>query len=110
MLCCCDVFQTPLHLAVVTGDCGIVRLLLSAGASPNIADRNGQNCFHLSVQYQHTECLQCLFTYCSESQPDIMNYEGTIHTHKHTHARMHALFQTLSSGSFFQSPIISSSL
>lgn len=94
--CCCDAFQTPLHLAVVTGDCELVRLLLSAGASPNIADRKGQNCFHLSVQYQHTDCLQCLFTYCSESQPDIMNYEGTIHAHKHT------LFQTLSSGSFFQ--------
>lgn len=91
--------QTPLHLAVVTGDCGIVRLLLSAGASPNIADRNGQNCFHLSVQYQHTECLQCLFTYCSESQPDIMNYEGMTALHLAVKLnRIDAIFVLLKNG------------
>jgi ankyrin repeat protein len=71
------VVQTPLHLAVITDRGDITRRLLTAGASPNMADRKGQTCVHLAVRNLTADCLEALL---SESlhlvDLDVMNYEG----------------------------------
>ncbi|XP_066030975.1 B-cell lymphoma 3 protein, partial [Chamaea fasciata] len=40
--------QTPLHLAVITGQVTLVRLLVAHGASPMCPDRLGRTCAHLA--------------------------------------------------------------
>jgi hypothetical protein len=47
LLCCAVVLQTPLHLAVDAGAVDIVRLLLAAGANPNLLDYDGASPLHL---------------------------------------------------------------
>uniref|UniRef100_A0A1B6LNK1 Uncharacterized protein n=1 Tax=Graphocephala atropunctata TaxID=36148 RepID=A0A1B6LNK1_9HEMI len=42
--------QTPLHLAVLTRQPRLVRLLVCAGASPEELDRRGNSALHLAVQ------------------------------------------------------------
>jgi len=71
----CD--QTPLHLAVITGQTEVVVCLLEAGASPNCADRKGLNSLHLAVVSNYIECLRVLLT-LSRYPVDLnaMNYEG----------------------------------
>jgi len=80
--------QTPLHLAVVTGQVEIVQSLLEFGASPNCPDRKGLNCLHLAVSYGHVDCLRLLLT-SSKITVDLnaLNYEGIFHLlHRHTRA------------------------
>lgn len=50
--------QTPLHLAVITGQPALVKLLLSHGASPMVLDRNGQTALHLACEHGCLRCLQ----------------------------------------------------
>lgn len=51
---CCAV-QTPLHLAVEAGSADIVKLLLAAGANPNLLDFDGASPLHLVSEA--TGCL-----------------------------------------------------
>ncbi|XP_053124853.1 B-cell lymphoma 3 protein isoform X2 [Hemicordylus capensis] len=50
--------QTPLHLAVITAQQSLVKLLLSHGASPMVLDRNGQTALHLACEHGSLHCLQ----------------------------------------------------
>ena len=73
------VWQTPLHLAVITGQTEVVVSLLEAGASPNCTDRRGLNSLHLAVVSNCTECLRALLTLGrGPVDLDAMNYEGKI--------------------------------
>ncbi|XP_061453861.1 B-cell lymphoma 3 protein [Rhineura floridana] len=50
--------QTPLHLAVITAQPTLVKLLLCHGASPMVLDRNGQTALHLACEHGSLHCLQ----------------------------------------------------
>ncbi|XP_044291041.1 B-cell lymphoma 3 protein isoform X2 [Varanus komodoensis] len=52
--------QTPLHLAVITSQPSLVKLLLSHGASPMVLDRNGQTSLHLACEHASLRCLKDL--------------------------------------------------
>jgi B-cell CLL/lymphoma protein 3 len=74
--------QTPLHLAVITGNVDTVRLLLNGGASPNVVDRDGLNSIHHAVQRSSISCLCCLLEE-STSTPnvDAVTYNGLTALH-----------------------------
>ena len=55
--------QTPLHLAVLTGQEDIIDRLLCAGANTKLPDRNGNNPAHLAVLTGNTSCLAKLLKY-----------------------------------------------
>ena len=78
-LMCVVTCQTPLHLAVITGQLEVVVCLLEAGASPNCTDRKGLNSLHLAVVSSYVECLRALLT-LGHGPVDLnaMNYEGEI--------------------------------
>ena len=77
-------FQTPLHLAVLTNQPGAIILLIRAGADPTLVDRNGRTPAHLAVKYGMNECLAALLHYmrkdCSLEEPfpelNIRCYDG----------------------------------
>lgn len=47
-LCLCP--QTPLHLAVITGQTRVVSFLLQVGADPALLDRHGDSAVHLALR------------------------------------------------------------
>ena len=49
--------QTALHLAVITDQPAIVRLLINCGASPDIRDRNGNTALHLACSRGLIRCI-----------------------------------------------------
>lgn len=53
-------FQTPLHLAVLTGQAPLVRRLVVGGASVLLRDRNGNTPLHLACRDGHLECARAL--------------------------------------------------
>ena len=42
--------QTPLHLAVITGQTKVVSFLLQVGANPALLDRHGDSAVHLALR------------------------------------------------------------
>ena len=69
--------QTPLHLAVLVDQPSFVQLLLRAGASPNLVDRNGCTAVHLAVNKRHHSCLQAIFSHADcEVHVNTRNYDG----------------------------------
>lgn len=42
--------QTPLHLAVITGQTSVVSFLLQVGADPSLLDRHGDSALHLALR------------------------------------------------------------
>lgn len=69
--------QTPLHLAVITKQAGMVEALLKAGADPGALDRNGQTALHLCCEYDQRDCLSLVLSLSSTSTClEIRNYEG----------------------------------
>lgn len=54
---------TPLHLAVKNGDITITKLLLLAGADPNIRDDRGETPYFDAVRFGHTEIRQILIDF-----------------------------------------------
>lgn len=72
-----NLWQTPLHLAVITQQANMVEALLRAGADPAALDRNGQTALHLCCEYDQLDCLSVALS-CSSSSTclEIRNYEG----------------------------------
>lgn len=56
-----DLTQTPLHLAVITGQHKIVGKLIEKGANIDLVDRNGQTCVHLACQRGDLKSLRTIF-------------------------------------------------
>ena len=112
--------QTALHLAIITDQPAIVRLLVNCGASPDIRDRNGNTALHLACSrglircmiemmrlYSDDECAQ-LAQYCHSAGfpalqlpafklPNLnaIDYEGNIYTHTYTCTNTHNHFMAL---------------
>ncbi|KAM6188775.1 B-cell lymphoma 3 protein [Sarcoramphus papa] len=75
--------QTPLHLAVITGQPGLVRLLVAHGASPMALDRLGRTAAHLACESRSPRCLRELLRPGPRGSPDLQarNYEGLTPLH-----------------------------
>uniref|UniRef100_A0A8C5SJ31 Nuclear factor kappa B subunit 1 n=1 Tax=Laticauda laticaudata TaxID=8630 RepID=A0A8C5SJ31_LATLA len=72
-----DLYQTPLHLAVITRQAGIVRALLGAGADMNLLDRHGNSVFHLAAQQGDEMALSMLLQHKEASvMRDLPNGDG----------------------------------
>ncbi|XP_072049647.1 uncharacterized protein [Amphiura filiformis] len=52
--------QTPLHIAVITDNADITRMLLEAGANPNETDRNGLTAVHHACVNNSIVCLKTI--------------------------------------------------
>ncbi|XP_066273365.1 B-cell lymphoma 3 protein homolog [Branchiostoma lanceolatum] len=74
--------QTPLHLAIITDQWPLVRMLVLSGACADVQDRNGQTAVHLSCQTASTACLHTILT-CSTHELDLelRNYDGLTPLH-----------------------------
>ncbi|XP_070614068.1 nuclear factor NF-kappa-B p105 subunit isoform X3 [Erythrolamprus reginae] len=72
-----DLYQTPLHLAVITRQAGIVKALLGAGADVNLLDRHGNSVFHLAAQQGDEVVLSILLQHKEASaMRDLPNGDG----------------------------------
>nr|XP_056703750.1 B-cell lymphoma 3 protein [Euleptes europaea] len=88
--------QTPLHLAVITDQPALVKLLLSHGASPMVLDRNGQTALHLACEHGSLRCLQEMLE-GSTSLLDLeaRNFEGFTPLHVAVATSNHDIILTL---------------
>ncbi|XP_017357906.1 B-cell lymphoma 3 protein [Cebus imitator] len=75
--------QTPLHLAVITTLPSVVRLLVTAGASPMALDRHGQTAAHLACEHRSPTCLRALLDSAAPGTLDLeaRNYDGLTALH-----------------------------
>ncbi|KAG8519429.1 Nuclear factor NF-kappa-B p105 subunit, partial [Galemys pyrenaicus] len=72
-----DLYQTPLHLAVVTQQEAMVEDLLRAGADPGLLDRAGDSALHLAAAGGHDGVLGALLRHKRAAQlMDQPNGEG----------------------------------
>ncbi|XP_017561750.2 nuclear factor NF-kappa-B p105 subunit isoform X1 [Pygocentrus nattereri] len=55
-----DLYQTPLHLAVVTQQKEVAEALLAAGADVTLTDRHGNTALHLAAQQKEGEMVRLL--------------------------------------------------
>lgn len=88
--------QTPLHLAVITAQPTLVKLLLSHGSSPMVLDRNGQTALHLACEHGSLHCLRELL----EGSPtpldlEARNFEGFTPLHVAVTTSNHDVILTL---------------
>jgi hypothetical protein len=70
--------QTPLHLAVLTGNAEITSMLISFGAQPSVKDSNGNTALHLAVLHGNLDCVKAILNINNtKSLPlDVFNDEG----------------------------------
>ncbi|XP_051900898.1 nuclear factor NF-kappa-B p105 subunit-like [Pristis pectinata] len=55
-----DLYQTPLHLAVITRQAEVVELLLQAGADPSLLDCHSNSVLHLAAEQGDVKMLNVL--------------------------------------------------
>lgn len=84
--------QTPLHLAVITGQTRVVSFLLQVGADPTLLDRHGDSAIHLALRAGAAapELLQALLHSGAHAVPQILHmpdFEGLYPVHLAVHAR-----------------------
>uniref|UniRef100_H3A0A0 Nuclear factor NF-kappa-B p105 subunit n=1 Tax=Latimeria chalumnae TaxID=7897 RepID=H3A0A0_LATCH len=58
-----DLYQTPLHLAIITQQADVVEHLLQAKADVNVLDRYGNSVLHLAAKERNNEILGILLGY-----------------------------------------------
>uniref|UniRef100_A0A8C9UA38 Nuclear factor of kappa light polypeptide gene enhancer in B-cells 2 (p49/p100) n=1 Tax=Scleropages formosus TaxID=113540 RepID=A0A8C9UA38_SCLFO len=76
--------QTPLHLAVITKQHGVLDFLLKAGADPTLLDRDGKSVLHLAADVGDEVLLQILLTHLGEHNAHLVNmvdYNGMYPIH-----------------------------
>ncbi|KAJ8731031.1 hypothetical protein PYW08_002444 [Mythimna loreyi] len=82
--------HTPLHLAVMSGNAVVTRMLVRAGLSLGARDRLGETPLHKASSKGHVECLQALLAPVPELAPrklasasvlDQKNYNGQACVH-----------------------------
>lgn len=84
-----DYGHTALHLAVLSCNAVVTRMLVIAGANIALRDGNGDTPLHLAVATNNTDCLQALLGKVDD-QPQInlsavlnqKNYNGEYFIHK----------------------------
>ncbi|XP_006901320.1 PREDICTED: B-cell lymphoma 3 protein [Elephantulus edwardii] len=83
--------QTPLHLAVITTLPSVVRLLVTAGASPMALDRHGQTAIHLACEHRCATCLRSLLDSAAPGTVDLeaRNYDGLTALHVAVNTECH---------------------
>ena len=91
-------FQTPLHLAVITHQTYIVKKLIEGGADVNLMDRHGQTALHLACQDSDVNCVHAIRDVTRGSRVqirlDLKNFQGERTTETHC-KRCISLYQTL---------------
>lgn len=67
--------QTPLHLAVITGQTRVVSFLLQVGADPTLLDRHGDSAVHLALRAgaEALGLLQALLHSGAHAVPQILH-------------------------------------
>lgn len=73
--------DTPLHLAVFTGDPGVVGLLISAGADVNAANFHKQTPLHLAFEMGHSGLVDLLLAECRDGRVNPFTSYGLSHFH-----------------------------
>ncbi|KAL8206863.1 UNVERIFIED_CONTAM: hypothetical protein K2H54_032632 [Gekko kuhli] len=77
-----DLYQAPLHLAVITKQAGGVKALLRAGADVTLLDRHGNSVLHLAAKQGDEKVLNVLLHHKEASlMKDLPNSEGLNATH-----------------------------
>ncbi|XP_061441528.1 nuclear factor NF-kappa-B p105 subunit isoform X2 [Rhineura floridana] len=72
-----DLYQTPLHLAVITKQAGVVKDLLRAGADVSLLDRHGNSVLHLAAKQGDEKVLSMLLNHKEAFlMRDLPNGEG----------------------------------
>lgn len=75
-------FQTPLHLAVITHQIYLVKKLIEGGADVNLMDRHGQTALHLACQDGDVNCVHAIrdVTHNCRVQIrlDLKNFQGKL--------------------------------
>ena len=66
--------RTPLHYAALADDTAAVRMLLSDGTDPNVADRLGFTALHLAAQQGSGSAAEALIA--AGAQVDVVNSYG----------------------------------
>jgi len=67
--------QTALHLAVVTDQPAVVRLLVNCGASRDIRDRHGNTALHLACSRGLTRCIvEMMREFTMEEHTELEHY------------------------------------
>ena len=73
-------FQTPLHLAVITHQISIVKKLIEGGADVNLMDRHGQTALHLACQDGDINCVHAIRDVSQgirvQIRLDLKNFQG----------------------------------
>ena len=70
-------FQTPLHLAVITKQPRALDCLIKAGANPRLRDRHGNTAVHIACSYGDATSLKALLHYdVSKMVLNWQNYQG----------------------------------
>ena len=75
--------QTPLHLAVLSGQVRLVEALLRGGADPTRADLQGRSPLHLAAAAADDALLRPLLAHLGESNAHLVNtadYHGNTTT------------------------------
>ncbi|XP_053317513.1 nuclear factor NF-kappa-B p105 subunit isoform X2 [Spea bombifrons] len=77
-----DLYQTPLHLAVITHQADTVQDIMSAGGDPMLLDRHGNSVLHLACKDGDAKTLNVLLKHKDISKIiDLPNGDGLTATH-----------------------------
>ncbi|XP_078256387.1 nuclear factor NF-kappa-B p105 subunit-like [Rhinoraja longicauda] len=67
-----DLYQTPLQLGVITGQCAVVEQLLGSGADPALLDAKGNTVLHLAAERGDARTLQVLLEGSNTAATDLL--------------------------------------
>uniref|UniRef100_A0A8C7DBP0 Nuclear factor kappa B subunit 1 n=1 Tax=Oncorhynchus kisutch TaxID=8019 RepID=A0A8C7DBP0_ONCKI len=80
-----NLYQTPLHIAVITQQKAAAEALLLAGADVTLCDRHGNTALHLAAQQKEGGMVGFLLRHREIVElVDLPNTAGTTHTHTHS--------------------------